>query len=221
MGIAIHYRGKLENPHLLPELLLAARHFAFKRQWRYADVDERIIGVVDRATAEHTTVENETAAIDDTLRGIIIHPHPDCGPVWLTFNQDGLMCFFMPQLRTGHYVEIRDLLTQTHFAPVDIHISICELFHLIQDRFFPGIEVADEGEYYLTGDPARLAQLRAEQETASEGTLSSPEQSPATGASDKDADGSARRRFELAPRQTLALARPGWKRGYGISAHRN
>ncbi len=227
MGIAIHYHGKLDDPRLLPDLLTAARHLAFKRQWRHQDLDERIIGVVERETSpDAPTAPTETVAIDDRLQGILIHPHPDCGMVWLTFNQNGELCFYLPQLRTGHYAEIKDLFTQTHFAPLDIHISLCELLHAIQDRYFPNLQVVDEGEYYLTGDPARLALRMAEANATMKEESSEQADDAAKDAEAKDAEKNAltlrdKRRFELARRQVIALTRLSWKHGYGISANRN
>lgn len=220
MDISIHYRGRLDDPRLLPNLLAAARHFAFKRQWRYEDIDDRIIGVVERATKGTATAETESSEIDDRLLGILIHPHPDCGSLWLTFNQHGELCFYLPQLKTGHYREMQDLFTQTRFAPFDIHVSICELFHLIQDRYFPGLQVVDEGEYYATGNPARLAERLAQQDAAGEEASSKPEQLSAS-APHEDEPEPNKRPSELAPRPTSALARPGWKHGHGISANRN
>ena len=48
MGVTIHYSGKLDESRVLPDLLRAARYFCFQRKWRYIDVDDRILGTVER-----------------------------------------------------------------------------------------------------------------------------------------------------------------------------
>ena len=48
MGITIHHSGKLDDPRILPDLLTAARQFCFQRKWKYIDVDDRILGTVER-----------------------------------------------------------------------------------------------------------------------------------------------------------------------------
>lgn len=159
MGITIHYHGTLDDPRVLPEMLIAMRHFCFKRGWKYIDVDDRIIGTVERwIPGDGEEIQTAESPIDDTLRGVIIQPHPKSESVWLTFNQHGELCFYHGEEKAGQYWEQRGGFTKTQFAPMDTHIAICELLHLLQDHYFPSLDVSDEGEYWETRDPAKLAQ---------------------------------------------------------------
>ncbi len=227
MGITIHYSGKLDDLRVLPDLLTAARHFCFQRRWRYINVDDRILGTVERwIPSDDEQVRTITAPIDDTLRGIIIRPHPKSESVFLTFNQEGELCFYMAQSQPGLYWENKLLFTKTQFAPLDIHISICELFQLLRDNYFPNLHVEDEGEYWETHDPARLAEnfarLNALIDQIAE-ALQDPEhpltQEIHSALGDDDERKQEGLRFERGA--SIRLSEPLWKRGHGRSASRN
>ncbi len=245
MGITIHYNGKLDDPSVLPALLAEARHFCFKRKWKYGDVDDRIIGTVERWTSRDvkkeelsteemewtdSMVETHSAPIDDVQRGLLIQPHPECETVFLMFNQIGELCFYMPQPETGCYWENKLLFTKTQSAPLDIHISICELLHLIQDRYFSGLRVTDEGEYYETRDPAHLAEKFAQMNALMdrvEGALTDENQSDEIGDAIRNALGEdnaepkKRRRLNAERGKKIDPREPSWTRDHGTSANRN
>lgn len=218
MGITIHYSGKLDDPRVLPQLLAEARHFCFQRRWRYLDVDDRIIGKLDNGVP-----------VDDVMRGIIIKPHPNSESVYLTFNQDGELCFYMPLAKPGHFWQNKLLFTKTQFAPLDVHISICELFTLIRDKYFPGLQVVDEGEYWETHDLARLAENFETLNTFTNkiaDALQNPDHSLTPSALDIEGDDTLQDkrdrkglRFERGAK--IKLPDPLWKRGHGRSAGRN
>ena len=236
MGITIHYHGKLDDPRVLPDLLLAARHFCFQRKWKFENIDDRVIGTVERVKSyESENIETITAPIDDVQRGLLIDPHPDSEPVWLLFNQHGELCFYMPLPEPGQYWENKLLFTKTQFAPLDTHISICELLHLIQDRYFSSLQVSDEGEYFETHDPARLAQnigkLNAIMDRV-ENALTDEESSDPMIDAIRDAvddaeatDGKPRkprkRKMQVERGKKLTVRDPVWKRGHGSSANKN
>jgi hypothetical protein len=234
MGITIHYSGKLDDARVLPDLLLAAKHFCFQRKWEYAEIDERIIGQVERwIPSDDEEIHTQIAPIDDTLRGLIIQPHAESESVWLTFNQHGELCFYMPLQKTGTYWENKLLFTKTQFAPLDIHIAICELLHLIQDRYFPSLQVSDEGEYWETRDPNLLAQntgklnaIMDHLETAlnDEGDPIADEIRRAVDEADSK-EGKPRKRkkkkLQVERGARITVPDPEWKRGRGISANKN
>lgn len=147
MGITIHYEGTLDDPGILQDMLTAVRHFCFKCKWKYVDVDERIIGKLDDDTP-----------VDDTLRGVIIQPHPNSEGIWLAFNQRGELCFYHGEEEPGRYRIQEGGFTKTQFAPIENHVAVCELLRMVKDNYFPGLQVWDEGEYWETGDVNRLAQ---------------------------------------------------------------
>lgn len=173
MGVTIHYRGQLDDPGRLPELLLGVKHFCFKRGWAYREVDERIIGQAERLTfnevdasgqlEDGTPVEwkdvyydTEVLDVDDHIRGLIIDVHPDCETVHLLFNRQGLLRNYAPQA-PGYYTEQEYFFVKTQFAPIEVHVAICELLRFVKDNYMPGLEVTDEGWYWETGDRERLA----------------------------------------------------------------
>ncbi len=161
MGITIHYHGKLANPRALDALLDDARLFCRARGWEWQDIDDRVIGTVERWMREESKGEQVVTRnfpIDDTLRGIIVNPHPESEGVWLIFNGAGELCSYMPQNESDHYWENKFLFTKTQFAPIENHIAVCELLEMIRDKHFPTLEVSDEGEYWQTKDRARLEQ---------------------------------------------------------------
>lgn len=229
MGITIHYHGKLEDPSVLPDLLIAARHFCFQRHWKYRDVDDRILGTLERwIPTSGDEVRTETTPVDDTLRGILILPHKMCEAVALTFTQHGMLCFYHPEPEPGRYWEERSLSTKTQFAPLDIHISICELLHMVQDRFFPNLKVIDEGEYFQTLDPLRLAQNIATLAAAMdnlEAAMKDVDASPGTVEGSEEHDDKPRkerkRKIKVERGKQLTMSEPLWKRGHGESAHKN
>ncbi|MCX7840889.1 MAG: hypothetical protein N2559_15750 [Anaerolineae bacterium] len=221
MGITIHYSGKLDDPRVLPQLLAEARHFCFQRRWRYLDVDDRIIGKLDDETP-----------VDDVMRGIIIQPHPQSESVFLTFNQDGELCFYIPQAAPGHFWRNTSLFTKTQFAPLDVHVSICELFTLIRDKYFPGLQVVDEGEYWETRDLARLAENFETLNTLINkiaDALQDPEHPITrelqnvldTEADDTPQDKREKKGLRFERGAKIRLPDPLWKRGHGRSAGRN
>ncbi len=227
MGITIHYHGRLDDRRVLPKILADARHFCFKRKLNYRDVDDRIIGRVERGQPPNV----ESLPVDDTLRGILIYPHKNCEPMWLTFNRAGELCTYLAQPRTGCYWENKDLSVETQLAPVDVHISICELLHLIRDHYAHGLQVKDEGEYFESGDPARLAQNVEQQRNATDQPTGAPddeEDSDDIGEMLRDAlvdSGKERNAADQdRPRRrrwSISVQEPAWKYGHGISANRN
>ncbi len=234
MGITIHYSGKLDDPRVLAQLLAEARHFCFQRRWKYIDVDDRILGTVERRIpSDAESVRTQTSPIDDTLRGILIQPHPKSESVFLTFNQNGELCFYMPQATPGHFGENKSLFTKTQFAPLDIHISICELLALIRDKYFPSLRVVDEGEYWETRDPARLAENFGRLNTLMDQVahaLNDPDH-PLTQEIQRALDDAQDDAANPDPRQKKGMrlergarikpSDPLWKRGHGCSAGRN
>ncbi len=236
MGISIRYHGRLDDPCVLPQLLADARYFCFRRKWKYVEVDDRIIGTLDRWQGNASgRFEVFSTPIDDIQRGLLIQLHRECDTLCLTFNQAAELCLRLPQPEPGYFWETRAFSVVTPAAPVDIHISICELLHLIQDRHFPGLVVEDDGEYYTTGDPAHLADRIARRQAIEHKLLdaigemgalekdSADTDPEATGAAPYERSGRRKRKRvppvwqgDLVPRRYQ-----GWTREYGWSANRN
>lgn len=169
MGSTIHYNGKIERARLT-EMLDAARLYCAEQRWAALEVEERIVGHIERIVEtretsieiqgiEGTAVESITQLfpIDDTLRGLLITIHPESEPVWLTFNEAGEMVYYMALNDAGEYWENKSLFTKTQSAGVDAHIALCEFLHWLNDTYMPDLHVYDEGNYYESGDAQKLS----------------------------------------------------------------
>lgn len=236
MGVTIHYNGKLDNPRVLDDLLITAKRFCREHNWKFHEIDDRIIGKVERwIPSDDEEIRTQTSRIDDRQRGLLIHPHPESETVWLTFNQAGELCFYLPESESGHYWENKLLFTKTQFAPLDVHMAICDLLHLIQDKHFPSLQFSDEGEYFETRDLKRLAEKisflnnvmdRLEQKLSEEDSDdyavnaihdAVDQVENLEGKSKKD----RKRKLQVERGKKITMRDPEWKRDHGISAGKN
>lgn len=155
MPVTIHYNGKLDNRARLADLLDAARLYCAEQRWMYRDIEESIVGHVERVSAGNADAEaGETIRlpIDDTLEGILVTPHLKADPLWLTFNRAGYLVSYMPLNEPDEYWERATLLVDTQAAGIATHIAICEFLQYIRDSFMSGLNVYDETNYFESGD---------------------------------------------------------------------
>lgn len=248
MGVTIHYNGKMERARLA-EMLDAARLYCAENRWLYHDIDDRIIGQVERIVetretpieihgVEGTDVETFTKMfpIDDTLRGLVINVHPKCEPVWLTFNEAGELAYYMPLNDLGEYWEMKSLFTKTQFAGIETHLAVCDFLHYLQDNYFPGLHVYDEANYFESGDAARAEQqigflnlIMDRLQTALEDeTIEDEAAEMLRGVVDSlepsESDGQTkpkRKKIKVERGKAIVHRDPQWKRGHGKSASKN
>ena len=250
MGITIHYKGKLENRARFAEMLDAARLYCAEQRWHALEVDERIIGHVERIVGrretqveiegvEGTEVESLTQAfpIDDTMRGLIITVHRKSEPVWLTFNEAGEMVYYMAMNDVGEYWENKSLFTKTHFAGVETHIAVCEFLHWLQDNYVPGLEVYDEGGYFESGDRDKLehafgflngimdrlqdALENLDEDDSEMNALRDVIEASLNEPTEENPKPKRKRKIKVERGKGIANPDPQWKRGRGISANKN
>ncbi|RIK21366.1 MAG: hypothetical protein DCC52_14205 [Chloroflexi bacterium] len=217
--------------------------------WLYHDIDERIIGTVERVVERReteieingiqaTNVESvtQTFPIDDSLRGILINVHAKADPVWLTFNEAGELAYYMPLDDAGAYWEMKTLFTKTQFAGVESHIAICDFLHYLQANYFPGLNVYDEANYFESGDAGRAAQqidllddVMDRLQTALEDETLADENADfirgVLDAADANAEKSEpqpkRKKIRVERGKALKPRAPQWKRGRGLGANKN
>ena len=251
MGITIHYNGKIQDRARFAEMLDAARLYCAEQRWAALDVDERIIGHVERVVEtretpieingiQGTDVETITALfpIDDTMRGLLITIHPESEPVWLTFNEAGEMIYYMALNDTGEYWENKSLFTKTQFAGVNAHIALCEFLHWLHDTYMPTLHVYDEGGYYESGDENQLARafdtlnfimdrVQTELENpdsddpGANAIRSLMDSAEPTGDAENKSPKPKKKNIKVERGKKIDVPDPQWKRGRGISANKN
>lgn len=110
MGVTIHYSGSLSNAAQAQSLLQEASAFATKMQWG-----------IEAETMPH--------------RRLTIFPHPDCEPLILDPDDNGLV----------------ENWVKTQFSGPEIHIQIVDFLSRIAP-YFASLTVEDEAEYWETRD---------------------------------------------------------------------
>jgi hypothetical protein len=136
VGVTIHFEGRLKDKDSLAECLALAKRFSEERQWHFKPIDNPEV-ILRRVRDEQDW--NYVGPVT----GIEIQPHGDSERLRLEFDRD---------------LYVQDWI-KTQFAPIDVHVQVSELFHLL-DSFFEGFKVEDEGEYFETSDLSLLAKHR-------------------------------------------------------------
>lgn len=134
------------------------------------------------------------------------------------------------EARKDNYWETKLLFTKTQFAPIDIHIGVCELLHLIQEKYFASLDVQDEGEYFDTRE--RLAHnisfLKAAMNhletalTEGDGPIADEIQSALDSIEGTETEKLKRKKgFKIERGKKLPLRDPLWKRTGKIKTSKN
>lgn len=94
------------------------------------------------------------------VRGMFFVPHKECEPVSFLFDDDGNLLHLsaLADYDPGFKAQ-KQVSTKTQFAPVDIHIAIIKLLRYVKKKFFPNLNVVDEGEYWEREDRVLLEHL--------------------------------------------------------------
>jgi hypothetical protein len=248
MGITIHYNGTLDDRARLTELLDATRLYCAEQRWHALQVEERILGQVERVVKRierdgewgSTEIETKSALfpIDDTMRGFLITVHPKAEPLRLTFNESGEMVYYMALNDAGEYWENKLLSTQTQFAGVDTHVAVCEFLHWLQENYLSALQVYDEGGYYESGDANQLARAFDTLDTALDQWQAALENLDSddpraesirhvmdslheSESPDQAEPPCPRKKIRDARGKKIPPPNPRWKRGRGISANKN
>jgi hypothetical protein len=128
----VHYQGKAKDAAAIEQALAAARSEAIHYGWQVKDAN-----VTNASISRNTGGEAKT--YNGPLTGIVIYAHPMCEPVYIQFGTDLIM---------------QDLV-KTQFAGADIHMKLIDLLRKLRP-LLADLHVDDEGEYWETGDKAKL-----------------------------------------------------------------
>lgn len=129
MGITINIHGHLRDAGEIPALAQEVADYADVLGW------ERWIVTVP------------------PLTGVIIHPHEECETLALLFDESGIL---RNEVLLGEELD-KYVAVKTQYAPLETHISLCNLLLHLKERYFAVLEVNDEGGYWETGDRSLLA----------------------------------------------------------------
>jgi len=160
MGVTIHYKGRLDNISLLPELEEELIDLAESMGWQHVKFDD------DWNEELHYTQEFKDGSLHMDgnlgLKGIAIIP-PGSEPVNFAVDPTGQLSSFFRQMSIidQDYVDAMDwMFCKTQFAEISIHIWIIELLKYLKKKYFNDLEVNDEGDYWKTGNIKTLQQKR-------------------------------------------------------------
>lgn len=129
MGLSIHYSGTIKNISLVPLLAEEVQDVCTVLHWNYHIFD------------------------DEDFKGICFSP-PECEPVFLTFDNNGILC--SPVLWQLKIEPITTISTKTQYAGLQTHVAVIKLLKHIEARYFCEFELIDEGDYWESGDVAVL-----------------------------------------------------------------
>ena len=134
MGVTVHFQGKLRGEEEFAALVRRAEEAARAKTWLTEKFENNEI------TLLRVRENEEDWDYTGPTKGIILYLHEDCEPLRLEFDQD---------LYVQQWVK-------TQFAGVPTHLELIKLLRDLQ-QFFEAFKVADEGEYWETGNEAMLA----------------------------------------------------------------
>lgn len=139
MGIAIHYKGKIEKTEYIKDFVQEMEDISEEMKWKY------------------TIIETEPTKNKPAFQGIILKPHE---------KSESLSLFFDPEGRLQNLVNLildekPDIYSysphiKTQFAPFEIHIAIIKLLKYLKSKYISDLEVFDEADYWDTMDEAVL-----------------------------------------------------------------
>lgn len=136
MGVSIHFRGSITNSENTDPLINELSEISNEMGWKYSVIDD----------------------VELQLKGIILQPHDKSEPFSILINANckltNLLCLVD---KDDDRVDYSLNSIKTHFAPVDIHITIVKLLRYIKKKYISDLEVTDEGSYWETGDADLLA----------------------------------------------------------------
>ena len=128
MGVTIHFEGQLRNEAAYQQLLEEVSSIAKVEGWSSKPIESKV------TTLSRVRDEQDWDYVGP-VKGIVISVVEDCDPVRLEFDSDLYVQEF----------------TKTQFAGAQVHLKVLDLLKTLQP-FFRDLRVADEGEYWETGN---------------------------------------------------------------------
>lgn len=146
MGISIHYKGRFKKDASLIEMIDEVKDIADIYEWEYQSFEKEFppgsLGKDD---------------YNKNFYGISVTPKGS-ESLWLSFLSNGVMSnhlnleYRSKYSKDGESKYLGMLSTKTQYAGVDVHKLIIHLLKYLGEKYFAELEVADETEYWETGD---------------------------------------------------------------------
>lgn len=172
MGVTLHFRGRLKEPNLVNELRDEVEDICVSHGWRYElftddkfyapTKENKIEHLRRRIEREEENDEDNDANNDDLLpdiglRGIMFYPHPECEPVGMLFNKNGMLSSIFNALFPEMYGrKLPWSFTKTQGVGSEIHIQIGNLLQYLGKKYFKKFNLEDDGGYFPNKDQATL-----------------------------------------------------------------
>jgi hypothetical protein len=132
LGVTVHFEGKLRSEKAFVDLLRRVEATAKTKTWLTEKFEISEVTLLRVRGDEEWDYKGPT-------KGVILYVHEDCDPVRLEFDRDLYLQEFV----------------KTQFAGVPAHLELIALLRDLQ-KFFEGLKVEDEGEYWETNNEAVL-----------------------------------------------------------------
>ena len=162
MGITIHYRGTLADTSEIGTLIEEMTDIAKTLKWPCSVLDDDWSKPV---TADIVYGADGSEIVGNLgLRGVLLTPHPQAEPLVLCFDAEGNLRdpITVILLLNGELPpEDAWVAMKTHFAPLEVHVTLVKLLKYLQTRYIHDLEVHDEGDYWDTSDLGLLNRKRA------------------------------------------------------------
>ncbi len=156
MGVTIHYRGKMADLGQVEEL------------------EDRVL---DLAFELGATAQVWRSAADDSpdriVRGLILDLSPGQETMSLLISPEGWLfpLHDIEEAERGPLPEPPLCFVKTQYGSLEGHVALTELLRFLKQKFFPNLQVDDEGEYWESGDFRVLAEKFARVRTAMQGMV--------------------------------------------------
>jgi hypothetical protein len=153
MGLTIHYKGKLNHPELISQVIEELKDISLDMDWRFHILDEDL-------DKPNTSYIEENGVIRGYLpfKGIIITMHQKSEALILLFDKNGILRHIIPAPEDYAPVEEPYISVKTQFAPIEVHIGIIKLLKYLKEKYIHNLTVYDEGDYWDTEDKKLLRQ---------------------------------------------------------------
>jgi hypothetical protein len=167
MSVTLRYSGTLADPELLDRLKEDFHDIAATHAWPVDD----LVAPPQEAPRRG---RGRTLAPALVVQGLKIYVHPQTDPLWLTFDQDGLLTRLgsYPLAQVGRdgenatasrygFVHQSQASMQTSIGGFLLHSTAVSLLDYLKRAYVPGLKVEDETGYWETRDLDKLKRLMA------------------------------------------------------------